>query len=427
MSTGTAKIFSVSQKIWVKTNMSKLKIKASYRGQTIIIPEGRVDSTNAQDFSNFVLSARNEKPEASIVLDCAGLQYISSAGLRVLLTIQKKNNTPLTLRNVQPEVMDILDVTGFSQIFMIENTVKEDSSQEIKDISGKHAALMGESGGAAIYRMDNDMILKLSPSGTSLQDIQTELTQSKAALICGVPTLISYDAVKYNGRYGIRCEMPNVRAVSSLLSFQQWNLSRHASEMGKTLRHIHTCRPEKGVLPKTSELFTGYAKRMGQYLNESEVSKLIDMINVIPDADTFVYGSYHSGNVFVLGDELILIDMSGISCGNPIFDLGMTYMIYVLEAEWLSKPLTGLDVQQAKIFWDLMMRSYFGTNDNADIKQYEPAVTAAAVLCSAVFPAINRISQEDSSRLVMNTKKKLTAVYNTLYQVLANADFKEEI
>ena len=208
--------------------MSKLKIKASYRGQTIIIPEGRIDSTNAQDFSNFVLSARSEKPGASIVLDCERLQYISSAGLRVLLSLQKKNNTPLTLWNVSPKVMDILDVTGLSKIFMIENTSKEDSAQDVKDISGEHAALMGQSEGVSVYRMDNDMILKLSPSGTSLQDIQTELTQSKAALICGVPTLISYDAVKYKGSYGIRYEMPNVRTVSSLVSFQQWNLSRHA-------------------------------------------------------------------------------------------------------------------------------------------------------------------------------------------------------
>lgn len=196
---------------------------------------------------------------------------------------------------------------------------------------------------------------------------------------------------------------------------------------GKTLRHIHTCRPETGVLPKTSELFTLYAKRMSKYLNEYEVSRLIDMINVIPDADTFVYGSYYSGNVFVLGDELILIDMSGISCGNPIFDLGMTYMIYVLEAEWLSKPLTGLDVQQAKIFWDLMMRSYFGTNDNSALKQYEPAVTAAAVLCSAVLPAITKLSQENTSRLVMNTRKKLITVYNTLSNVLSNVNLKEEL
>ncbi len=249
------------------------------KGQTIIVPEGRIDSTNAQDFSNFILSARNEKPEALIVLDCADLQYISSAGLRALLSLQKKSNAPLTLRNVSPEITEILDVTGFSQILNVEASAKDDSAQGIRDISGENAALMGESGGVSIYRMDNDMILQLSPAGTRLDGIQTELEHSKAALICGVPTLISYDAVQYKGRYGIRYEMPNARAVSSLLNFQQWNLSRHASEMGKTLRHIHTCRPERGVLPKTAELFTGYVQRMAQYFDESEVSRLVSLIN----------------------------------------------------------------------------------------------------------------------------------------------------
>ena len=58
----------------------------------------------------------------TLTLDCAGLEYISSAGLRVLLRTQKKMNACGTMKliNVSPTVMEIFEITGFSEILTIE-------------------------------------------------------------------------------------------------------------------------------------------------------------------------------------------------------------------------------------------------------------------------------------------------------------------
>ena len=73
------------------------------------------------------LSGRNELKEnlpgiEHLVLDFAGLEYLSSAGLRVLLGAQKQMNKQgeMVIRNVRPEIMEIFDVTGFSDILTIE-------------------------------------------------------------------------------------------------------------------------------------------------------------------------------------------------------------------------------------------------------------------------------------------------------------------
>jgi anti-anti-sigma factor len=54
-----------------------------------------------------------------VIIDCEKLVYVSSAGLRVLLALNKKIKNCLTLENVQELVMEVLEVTGFVNILKI--------------------------------------------------------------------------------------------------------------------------------------------------------------------------------------------------------------------------------------------------------------------------------------------------------------------
>ena len=81
---------------------------------------GRIDTTTAPDFeaeTNF------EDGVNELELDFAGVEYISSAGLRVVLKLQKKMNAlggKMKLTNVNDSVMDVFDITGFVDILTIE-------------------------------------------------------------------------------------------------------------------------------------------------------------------------------------------------------------------------------------------------------------------------------------------------------------------
>lgn len=81
--------------------------------------EGRIDTTTAPDFEKEI-DAIGDATE--LVLDFAGVEYISSAGLRVVLKAQKlmNQNGKMKLVNVNDDVMDVFDITGFLDILTIE-------------------------------------------------------------------------------------------------------------------------------------------------------------------------------------------------------------------------------------------------------------------------------------------------------------------
>lgn len=81
---------------------------------------GRVDSITAPSFLKAWEENVNVGKVDSVVIDCVDLEYISSAGLRVLLIIKKSlSGKELILHNVNETIMDILDTTGFSDLFTV--------------------------------------------------------------------------------------------------------------------------------------------------------------------------------------------------------------------------------------------------------------------------------------------------------------------
>ena len=90
-------------------------------GQIELIISGEIDGTNVGEFEKKVSEAADKTQ--NLVLDLEGLDYVSSTGLRVFLTLQKKmrgRGDEVVIRNVNEEVMDIFTVTGFVKLLNIE-------------------------------------------------------------------------------------------------------------------------------------------------------------------------------------------------------------------------------------------------------------------------------------------------------------------
>ena len=80
---------------------------------------GEVDSMNVTEIEETLLKEINNVTE--LIFDLSKLEYISSAGLRVLLQMQKmmKSQGNMTIKNVNEEVMEIFKVTGFVRLLNI--------------------------------------------------------------------------------------------------------------------------------------------------------------------------------------------------------------------------------------------------------------------------------------------------------------------
>ena len=87
-------------------------------GTLAVTLEGRLDTTTAPELESFLNT--NLENASALTINCEKLEYVSSAGLRVLLTAQKKMKDSMKLTKVQELVMEVFEMTGFADILVIE-------------------------------------------------------------------------------------------------------------------------------------------------------------------------------------------------------------------------------------------------------------------------------------------------------------------
>ena len=98
-----------------------MTIEIKRNGQTTIIElVGRLDTTTAPVLDKTIMEDLGDTKD--LILEVKGLEYISSAGLRVLLSAQQKMQGigTMKLKNVCEDVMEVLEMTGFADILVIE-------------------------------------------------------------------------------------------------------------------------------------------------------------------------------------------------------------------------------------------------------------------------------------------------------------------
>ena len=105
-----------------------MNISESKQGNvTILKAQGKLDSTSSPEFDK-LLSSLVENGTRQIALDLSGLEYVSSAGLRVFLSTAKRLKQAqgkLALANPAAQVQQIFDIAGFDSILPIFRTVNE--------------------------------------------------------------------------------------------------------------------------------------------------------------------------------------------------------------------------------------------------------------------------------------------------------------
>ena len=90
-------------------------------GALVAKPEGRIDGINASDFEKALREAIDEEG-GSLVVDLAGLTYISSAGLRAILLIAKllaQRNAKFGLCSLSDPIREVFEISGFDKIVSI--------------------------------------------------------------------------------------------------------------------------------------------------------------------------------------------------------------------------------------------------------------------------------------------------------------------
>ena len=110
----------------------------------------RIDGSNSEQTSNELFEIMEGKDYAQITLDACNLEYISSAGLRVVLKVKKTFNN-MKIINVKREVYDIFEMTGFTQMI--------DISKEFRRLDVTGCPFIGKGAKGTVYKYDNEKYL----------------------------------------------------------------------------------------------------------------------------------------------------------------------------------------------------------------------------------------------------------------------------
>jgi len=91
---------------------------------TLVIPVGRLDFGASAEFQKHVETAISgaERAPAAVIIDCAALEYVSSAGLRVFLMAArtaKPAGVVFAVCALQPSVREVFDISGFSRLISV--------------------------------------------------------------------------------------------------------------------------------------------------------------------------------------------------------------------------------------------------------------------------------------------------------------------
>ena len=325
--------------------------------------EGRIDASNAAEAEEKIFAIKNDNKDKHTVIDADKLEYISSAGLRVILKIRKEE-PQLAIINVASDVYEVFDMTGFTDMVTVEKAYQKMS------VEGCEFIAKGANG--AVYRYDDETILKTYFAKDALPEIKQERENARKAFVLGINTAIPYGIVRVGDGYGTVTELLNAVSVTKLIRNNPDDMSEAAKYYIDMLKNIHATEVEDGDVPDMKETALSWAEFVSDHIPEDQGKKLRALIEAVPKQNTLMHGDYHTNNVMVQNGEPLLIDMDTLCMGHPVFEHGSMFNAYIGYSE-LDHQVTmnfyGYPHESAEKFWDMALKMYLGTDDENECQK----------------------------------------------------------
>ena len=368
-----------------------------------IAVEGRIDASNAAVAEEKIFSIKNDNPGKHTVVDADNLEYISSAGLRVILRLRKEE-PKLAIINVAPDVYEVFDMTGFTDMVTVEKAYQKMS------VEGCEFIAKGANG--AVYRYDSETILKTYFAKDALPEIKQERENARKAFVLGINTAIPYGIVRVGDGYGTVTELLNAVSVTKLIRNNPDDTSEAAKYYIDMLKSIHTIEVEDGEVPDMKETALAWADFVAPHLPEDQGKKLRALIEAVPKRNTLMHGDYHTNNIMVQNGEPLLIDMDTLCMGHPVFELGSMFNAFIGYSELdhnVTMDFFGYTHETAEKFWDMSLKMYLGTEDETVCR----SVAEKAMIIGytrMLRRAIRRPNEADSSAKIARCKEMLAVL-----------------
>lgn len=349
-------------------------IRTMIEGDRLVLHlSGKVDSSNAAEFREQIRSALAERPDLPWLMDAQNLEYISSAGLRVLLRLKQETRADMTIRNVSPQIYETLSMTGFTEIMNVQ--------RQLRRISVEGCPVIGQGAIGTVYRLDADTIVKVFEFSTCLPDIEKEQKKARQALVRGIPTAIAYDIVRVGDKYGAVYEMLKADNCNDLIVREPARMDEVIAIYAALLKKIHSVEMQPGEFPDAREVYCGYLDALKGILPDGILDRVRALIMEMPPELRVIHGDVQMKNVMLSDQEPMIIDMEMLCVGNPVFDfagLWMAYCAFDEDDPGNSMAFLGIQEETSQYIYQKVVSLYFG--DDPAIQQKQDKIQVLGVI-----------------------------------------------
>lgn len=314
--------------------------------------EGSVNSSNAHELE----AAMADMPGDSlgVMVDANGLEYVSSAGLRVLLGVKKRcGEKKFGIFGVNPDVMNIFNVTGFSEIM--------DITPAARRLSVEGCEVIGHGACGECFRIDEETIIKLYYANTAPEIIEHEKALAKKAFVMGIPTAISYDIVEAAGRRGVVYELIRSKTLAEMIRSDESKTEEYVAMYADVCKKIHAIHTNDPEIPSFKSINRVDIDNL-TCLTDEEKAVLYRFLELVPESDTCIHGDLNINNIMVQNGECCLIDMGELSTGIPLFDISrITFsMVYANPEPGEMNTFYKMPSEKVTQIFNMFLRDYYG-------------------------------------------------------------------
>ena len=222
-----------------------------------------------------------------------------------------------------------------------------------------------------------------------------ELLLARRVYLMGLPTPAAKRLVTDGQRYGAE-----FRRITPKESFARYISNRPDGYEDIAIRFAHMCRRLHTTDCNTAhfESVTDYyIKIIGQSaFTEMEKEKMRLFVRSVPVRTTCLHGDLHIGNVITTGGPLstegqqlpvydLWIDLGDFRWGNPLYDLGMFYLVTYTNSEEMTQNLYHISNAQMREVWRIFAAHYAGADTTEKLAAFEAQVRPFAALRMVLF------------------------------------------
>lgn len=211
--------------------------------------------------------------------------------------------------------------------------------------------------------LDGKTMLKLYSSFMDKSVPLKEYELSRHVENMGFRTPRALRLVTDGTRFGVEFERIDFkRSFSRAISLSPEKLEYYAARFAKLTRCLHSTPCDTSIFADVKDFWREQIE-MSEDFEDVQKAKMRQFVDSASDSDTCLHGNLHIGNVITDGTEDYWIDLGDFRHGDPMFDIGMFYLVCNCNPEPLTRNLFHLTNMQMAEIWSIFCKAYFGVSN----------------------------------------------------------------